>query len=209
MAGTTTSQNLVVKVVSADHCIPSKFFVRTEAMEAEFNALDDLLEETYRVGLSQNGGKVLNGLLVVKRGRRYFRAKLLGTIEPKEEDNGLTKFGQARVYLFDIGVEDVVPFGVLKPILEEFAEKPALCWPCHLANLRPVGEEWSEEAIEYFQQAVGGRRLSLLRRGDIKMDSKGTEGCWPFLPVELSWEDVAVDGPFGRQRESLVHSRIS
>ncbi|XP_023213664.1 uncharacterized protein LOC111616493 [Centruroides sculpturatus] len=65
------------------------------------------------------------------------------------------------VFFIDYGNIDVIPREDVKILKEEFCKIPSFCYRCRLAYIKPIDDEWSTEAIDWFTTYILDKTLNI------------------------------------------------
>ena len=70
----------------------------------------------------------------------------------------------AMVQYIDFGNIEVVPVCELKPLSSDISRIPGLAVKCHLAHIKPfpLGSQWTDDALEFFNQLSGFEQETLV-----------------------------------------------
>lgn len=75
--------------------------------------------------------------------KAWYRARVLGLVD-----------GSVDLYFIDFGDNGLVPLEELRELQLEYQSLPVQAIECKLANVKPTGESWSDEACETFETLV-------------------------------------------------------
>ncbi|CAG9812570.1 unnamed protein product [Phaedon cochleariae] len=131
---------------------PSRFWVQIVGPKAtELDCLVEEMTEYYGREESREGHSledVRKGDLVAATFRfdsKWYRAEVLNIIE---EDS----VKQAELYYVDYGDTDKMPLSDLYELRTDFLRLHFQAIECFLARVDPVGDSWSEEAVDKFEE---------------------------------------------------------
>lgn len=190
-----------VEIVCHAETRPNSFFVRTYNDKIKYDAFHESFQTFY--GQRQHDlkfeapNRLVNGLICVRYEGAFRRAKFLG----------ICKFGKkyiCKIYLIDVGRSDTVPLENCFLLPLEFSEKPAFGFRCHL-NVVSIEQEWSEEAIKYFQDICREKRMfksNILFRSTAGYLIK--DQGWS-AQVDLTWDEIITEGAFGKERQVVCY----
>uniref|UniRef100_A0A8D1BL02 Tudor domain-containing protein 6 n=1 Tax=Sus scrofa TaxID=9823 RepID=A0A8D1BL02_PIG len=131
---------------------PSEFWIRLRKHKGTFNKLTRRMCNFY-ASASKLDGVVLkpeaNDLCCVKwKENGYFRA-MVTRLDDKSVD----------VFLVDRGNSENVDWCDVRMLLPQFRQLPILALPCTLADIWPLGKNWSQEAVSFFKKTVLHKEL--------------------------------------------------
>uniref|UniRef100_A0A8C3WM56 Tudor domain-containing protein 6 n=1 Tax=Catagonus wagneri TaxID=51154 RepID=A0A8C3WM56_9CETA len=131
---------------------PSEFWIRLRKHKGTFSKLMRRMCNFY-ASASKLDGVVLrpeaNDLCCVKwKENGYFRA-MVTRLDNRSVD----------VFLVDRGNSENVDWCDLRMLLPQFRQLPILALPCTLADIGPLGKNWSQEAVSFFKKTVLHKEL--------------------------------------------------
>ncbi|XP_053567114.1 tudor domain-containing protein 6 [Bombina bombina] len=131
---------------------PSNFWIRTAENATKYCEMMEAIKNLYSQGSKLDGiiTKPQKGQLCCTKFKddQYYRAAVLCT-HGKLVD----------VYFIDHGNTEMVDWYNIKELPAAFKEMPGLAIHCCLADLFPLGESWSQEAVLAFKVAVVDKKL--------------------------------------------------
>uniref|UniRef100_A0A8C6TMK6 Tudor domain containing 6 n=1 Tax=Neogobius melanostomus TaxID=47308 RepID=A0A8C6TMK6_9GOBI len=132
---------------------PSAFWIQTQNFAKELDELMDKMAKMYQNDLKADVVKNPTvGLYCAAKAEdgEYYRAIV-------------TEIGNAKVKVqfVDYGNSEAINNCCIKDLREEFKKLPQLALKCTLADVRPKGREWSQEACELFTKIVLDKALSV------------------------------------------------
>lgn len=137
----STSNGLIEVYVSAVET-PSKFCVQIVGPKAnELDLLVELMTEYY-INEDSVSAKVEVGDIIAapyEHDDKWYRAKVLSL-----------QTDYAEVYYVDYGDHGNVPYDKLRELTPDYLGLPYQGIECYLSGVKPVGEEWTEDAIDTF-----------------------------------------------------------
>lgn len=102
-----------------------------------------------------------------------------------------------ELYYVDYGDSAVVPAGNLRPLRSDFLSLPFQAVECSLAQVKPVGECWSEEASDAFERLTHCACWTALQAKVVRYVATGNGGVLPSVQlVDVTGEqsvDVAAE----------------
>ncbi|XP_075057426.1 tudor domain-containing protein 6 isoform X2 [Mixophyes fleayi] len=131
---------------------PSDFWIHTEDCSAKNKEMTGHITTLYSRGSKLEGiiTKPVPGQLCCAKFKDdlYYRAEIV-SVDKK----------QVKLYFLDHGNSEIVDFYNVKELPAEFRDLPALANRCCLADISPLEETWSDEAILAFKVAVVDKKL--------------------------------------------------
>ncbi|KAK7601067.1 hypothetical protein V9T40_008508 [Parthenolecanium corni] len=121
---------------------------------------------------------------------RWYRAKVC---EVSKDDQNILQ-SVVDLYLLDFGESIYEKVSNLRPIPSEFLNLNFQAIECGLSNINPIASTWTDEAIQFFENAVHvGQWYTLMARIDIH-----EEGYRPYLTlIDNNGEMVVESGDPG------------
>ena len=128
----------------------------------------------------------------------WYRAKAV------EEGDGAWK-----MYFIDYGNTDYVSVDDIRPISDELRRPPNQCFECILSGAQPAGGEWSEDAINRFEELVGDKSLhaKLEVVGDVQGDAE-TSYYAHLLDMGVAVVNTLVSEEFANIEASVTYSTV-
>lgn len=185
---------------------PSKFWIQIVGPKAA--ELDQLVEEMTdyynldNIKDSHRLDKISKGDLVAavfQFDNKWYRAEVLDVFEDKDDQNSQ----KAELYYLDYGDTDVVPCSQIRELRTDFLRLHFQAIECSLANVEPIDEEWSEEAIDKFEDwahVAQWEKLSAKIYGYSARSTSKKEGS-PVPGIDLY--DVTNDGDINIGQELI------
>ncbi|XP_056150170.1 tudor domain-containing 6 [Lampris incognitus] len=157
-----SSHAAVVKCV----CSPSEFWIQTQKYIGEFDELMDSISDLYMNSVGHIERNLTVGL--------YCAAKALDGVFHRAVVSEISE-DQIKVLLVDYGNTELIHKSNVRALPDKFRELPQLAFKCRLAGVKPKGESWSHNAIDFFSKAVIAKALNV----------HVTAKCDDFYVVEL------------------------
>ncbi|KAM8953268.1 tudor domain-containing protein 6 [Pelodytes ibericus] len=133
-------------------CDPSNFWIRTAEHAARYKEVMNAITTLYSQASKLEGiiAKPQKGQLCCTkfRDKQYYRAEVIANYGK-----------QVEVYFIDHGNTEIVDWYDVKELPAQFKDLPGLAIHCCVADIYPLGESWSSEAILAFKVAVFDKKL--------------------------------------------------
>ncbi|XP_053316445.1 tudor domain-containing protein 6 [Spea bombifrons] len=133
-------------------CDPSRFWIRIAENASNYSKVVNGVTRLYSQASKLDGiiPKPQRGQLCCTKFKdnQYYRAEVVATHEKK-----------VTVYFIDYGNSETVDWYNVKELPAQFRDIPGSAIRCCLADIHPLGEEWSSEAIAAFKVAVVDKKL--------------------------------------------------
>ena len=192
-----TQECVVTHFVSPDH-----FYIATRKMAEEAERLREAMEQLRcKPSMREEDFYASDFMIVYHRGQ-FWRAKRdIGTpIELPALEQGILKKKLFSVLLLDKGEIVKVPLFQTYNVSmsNKLCQQGPLCFRANLADVMPIGEEWTVEAITCFMRNAHHDDLKMLLRGIVSAVS---------MPIELLFSESFTDAPFTKVR--MVETTMS
>ncbi|KAL3274310.1 hypothetical protein HHI36_015713 [Cryptolaemus montrouzieri] len=160
---------------------PSRFWIQIVGPKA--TQLDQLVEEMTEYYNSPSNqdihalDSVSSGDLVAaifQYDNKWYRAEVLNVTRDNDKDEV-----QAELYYVDYGDTDIVTIKQIFELRTDFLQLHFQAIECYLANVEPVQEEWSEEAVDKFEEwthVAQWKKLSAKINGYCVREKKRADG---------------------------------
>lgn len=122
---------------------------------------------------------------------RSLQVKLDGTVRPELVD----------VYYVDAGVSDYVKFRNIRRLATQFYKLAIQAIECNLCDIVPNGEDWSEEAVEFFENFIFDKSSYML---EYVVESKNPLVRLFEKSTNTSVSDVMIEKGFAKRKVSTV-----
>ena len=179
---------LSVRILYSEEMRPNHFFVRTKMQAKVFDKIDSHLQDYFKLDPNLAVPQLQqNDLMACFVDGRYFRSKFL-RLDRK------TKL--PVVYLVDVGRKLKVSFKSCYQIPLAYVNFNACALQCHLNIVPSIGNDWTaENGLDYFKKICYERQFGC--RMVFREKPRGQESA----NVDLTWEELKMDGPFSLERK--------
>ena len=179
---------LSVRILYSEEMRPNHFFVRTKMQASVFDKIDSHLQDYFKLDPNLAVPQLQqNDLMACFVDGRYFRSKFLRL-------DRRTKL--PVVYLVDVGRKLKVSFKSCYQIPNQYANFNACALQCHLNIVPSNGNDWeAENGLDYFKKICYERQFGC--RMVFREKPRGQESA----NVDLTWEELKMDGPFSLERK--------